>query len=239
MSTKKNKGKGKDKGKDKDKGMDHNLQKGQPVVYIGETETFPTGEMLTKDVTSGYVVGFGEEPNIIHVRFSSVAHPVQCVPRDLRVDSKHQWVDISNTQLASIQRSLDAREKELEERERSVKQAEQLIVSEKERLEKQKEKLNVLVFQFAKLHKQCIVCNADTNSVCQGCKTFHFCSTQCQEQGWPAHKAICKEVKRIRLAHKEKKNAGKAAAAEAAEKEEAEAVAEKEEKEEAETTISL
>ncbi len=231
MSTKKNKGKGKDKGKDKGKGMDHNLQKNQPVVYIGETWTLPTGEMLTKDVTSGFVIGFGAEPNIINVRFSSVAHPVQCVPRDLRVDSKHQWVDISNTQFSPIQRALKEREKALEERERSVKQAEEFIVSEKERLEMHRERLYVVIFHFAKHHKRCIVCNADTNSLCQSCKAFHFCSTQCQEQGWPAHKAICKEVKRIRLAHKEKKNAAKAAA-------EAEA-AEKEEKEEAEATISL
>mmetsp|Transcript_52 Transcript_52/g.104 ORF Transcript_52/g.104 Transcript_52/m.104 type:complete len:176 (-) Transcript_52:477-1004(-) len=45
------------------------------------------------------------------------------------------------------------------------------------------------------LKKRCFVCHKPTMMVCTGCQCACFCSRECQSQGWPGHKKLCKRIK--------------------------------------------
>ena len=45
----------------------------------------------------------------------------------------------------------------------------------------------------------CAVCgSADNVKSCAGCRSFSYCSRACQVRHWPAHKALCEEIKASR-----------------------------------------
>jgi hypothetical protein len=43
--------------------------------------------------------------------------------------------------------------------------------------------------------RRCFVCTTPTAKKCSGCRCACFCSKECLKRGWPAHKALCKQVK--------------------------------------------
>ncbi|PGH04533.1 hypothetical protein AJ79_07059 [Helicocarpus griseus UAMH5409] len=52
------------------------------------------------------------------------------------------------------------------------------------------------ICRLKKIRKRsCIICTQPGSKACTGCHAFKYCSIECQETDWPAHKLVCRSFK--------------------------------------------
>ncbi|KAK3640607.1 Zinc finger MYND domain-containing protein 10 [Elasticomyces elasticus] len=45
----------------------------------------------------------------------------------------------------------------------------------------------------------CPICNESASQVCAGCRDIQYCSQECQEADWCAHKLLCKTFAKMKF----------------------------------------
>jgi endogenous inhibitor of DNA gyrase (YacG/DUF329 family) len=49
-------------------------------------------------------------------------------------------------------------------------------------------------YHYTMASANCAVCDKPAPNKCGGCKTYSYCSKECQASDWPKHKATCKDT---------------------------------------------